>query len=91
MSYRDWIALTVSFMTDFMGGLMTALGGGVALDASTGGSGVPSLPPRAVWVVAVLGGLYAGFRGLQKNLSAPLVAAAPVVADAPKPRLSGGA
>lgn len=73
---RTIITLVVSFLTDFMTGLSTGLGSGVVAAGGTTSDGVtmtvPAVPPKWVWIVAVIGGLLVALRGLQKNLSAPV-------------------
>ena len=82
---RIIFALSVSFLTDFLTGFATGLGGGVATTATGDTLSIPGLPPKYVWVVALVGGLLAGLRGLQKNISAPLTAT-PLVISAPPAR-----
>lgn len=72
---RTIFILAVSFLTDFLAGLATGLGAGQAGAAVGNGSlalAVSQIPSKYVVLIAIVGGLLAGLRGLQKNLAEPV-------------------
>ena len=79
MTPLAWFSLGVSFLADFMGGFVGALGASVAVGSTTSATVVASfaMPTKAVWIIAAITGFYSGVRALNARLGSSPLAALP--------------